>query len=102
MLRLPVVMVIFCLGAFFSGCRGKQPIVVHVFRDSDSPLGRELDRRFYQLNAMKLSLSSGQRIVIATLELSQDYKRMLGDRVVSELRPELVNYGNHWNDLFHQ
>jgi hypothetical protein len=89
MVRFPVFVLTFCFVGLFFGCRSRQPLVVRVFRDSRSPLGREIDRRFYELRARNLSLSSGRRIVIATMK-SQDYKATLRDQVGSELRPEIV------------
>jgi hypothetical protein len=78
-----------CILAVSFGCRAKQPVVLHVYRDRTSPIGRELDRRFYELSAKKISLSSGREIVIATVE-PQDYKQMLHDKIGSQLLPELI------------
>jgi hypothetical protein len=89
MRKLPSIVVIFCLVAVFCGCRAKKPLVLHVYRDRTSQVGRELDRRFYDLSAKKLSISSGREIVVATLE-PQDYKQMLRDRIGNELLPELI------------
>jgi hypothetical protein len=81
--------VIFALVVTTSGCRGKQPIVVHVYRDRDSTVGRELDRRFYELGAQDLRLSSGRKVIIATVE-AQDDKEMLRKRIGSEIQPQLI------------
>ena len=85
--KLPLIALIFCV--LGSGCRTKQPVVVHVYRDRESSTGQELERRFYELSAEKLRLSSGREIVVATVEAS-DYKQMLRNRIGNELLPELI------------
>jgi hypothetical protein len=89
MRRPPSIVVIFCIVAVFCGCWAKQSLVLHVYRDRASEVGRELDRKFYDLSAKKISLSSGREIVVATLE-PEDYKQMLRDRIGNELLPELI------------
>lgn len=89
MLRLPAMVVMSFMVAIFTGCRPKQPLVLHVYRDRTSPIGRELDRRFYELSSKRISLPSGRQIVIASIE-PRDYKQMLRDRIGNELMPELI------------
>lgn len=72
-----------------SGCRAKQPLVLHVYRDRTSAVGRELDRRFYEFSTKQIKSSSGRQIFIATVE-PRDYKQMLRDKVGKELLPELI------------
>ena len=72
------------------GCRRTPDyVVVHVYRNAHSPIGRELDRRFYEFSAERPLLPSGKAIVVATIE-SNDYKQMLRERIASELKPELI------------
>jgi hypothetical protein len=86
--RLQLVGLLFIVVAL-CGCRPKQPLVVHVYRDRTSPVGRELDRRFSEFNGNGVGLSSGIRIVVATYE-PNDYRQMLRDRIGNELLPELI------------
>src|SRR6266478_8877190 len=87
MRKTAFVLAVFCILTL--GCREKQPVVVHIYRDRTSLAGPELDRRFYELSRRTISLSSGRRTVITTAE-SQNYKQMLRDRIGKERLPELI------------
>jgi hypothetical protein len=65
------------------GCRrAPNYVVVHVYRNTHSTIGSELDHRFHEFNAENPRLPSGKAIVIATIE-SNDYKQMLRDMIAS-------------------
>jgi hypothetical protein len=87
--RVHRVAFVVCVVGTLCGCRAKQPLVVHVYRNRSSTVGKELDRRFYEFNTQRISFLSGRQVVVATYEPS-DYNKMLRDRIGSELLPELI------------
>ncbi len=67
----------------------KQPVVVHVFRDLDSPYAHELDHRILEFQASVPRLASGAPIVIKTYS-DMDYKSAIQSRFDKDLRVEVV------------
>jgi hypothetical protein len=87
--KLCFVVILLLMLAGVPGCRFEQPLVLQVYRDRTSSIGRELDRRFYELSAERISLPSGRKITFSTIE-PKDYLQMLRDRIGKELLPELI------------
>ena len=78
-------------------CHHQQtPVVVHVFRDRDGAVGKNINAAILAIGLQHLTTSDGSPIVIATYELPS-YKDAL-PTLGTKLRPDVVvfNYQADW------
>jgi hypothetical protein len=74
------------------GCKkpaNQQPVVVHVFRDLDSPYAHELDHRILEFQATNPRLPSGAPIVVQTIS-TVDYKVALKGNFDRDVKAEAI------------
>jgi hypothetical protein len=74
------------------GCRKQskpQTVVVHLFRDLNSPYAYELDHRILEFQLTNPRLASGAPIVVKTFD-DMDYKTAIQSRFDKDLRVEVV------------
>jgi len=93
MVRRWLVLVLSALMLLAVGCKKpgaqQQPVVVHVFRDLDSPYAPELDHRILDFQVSNPRLPSGSPIVIKTYS-GMDYKTAIQSRFDKDIRVEVV------------
>lgn len=63
-------------------------VIVRVYRDRNSDFSRELDHKLYNFTNQLHRISSGKRILVATVE-PFDYKKELGGKVAI-IKPQIV------------
>lgn len=83
----------FCL--LLSAChREHAPIVVHVFRDRDGAIGKNIDAAIRAVGLQRLMASDGSPIMIATLEF-KNYRDGLA--TIDAQQPDIVIFDSHAN-----
>ena len=89
--RWPYLAVVFCL-LLALGCkkpRNQEIVVVHLFRDLNSPYAYQLDHRILEFQSTNPRLPGGEAIVVQTFD-GLEYKTALHGNFERDVKPEVV------------
>jgi hypothetical protein len=87
-----------CLLIALSGChRARAPVVVHVFRDRDGAIGKNIDTAIRTISLQKPTTSDGSPIVVATFEF-KSYREGLATIGRSQ-QPDVVIFNSRADSL---
>jgi hypothetical protein len=76
-----------------SACQqARTPVVVHVFRDHDGTIGKNIDRAIRTIGLQQLTTSDGNPIVVATIEF-KDYQEGLAT-IGMKHQPDIVIFNS--------
>lgn len=76
------------LPLLLSACHRTAPVVVHIFRDRDGAIGKNIDTAIRTIGLQKVTTSDGTPVVVATFEF-KNYRDGLATVGVSQ-QPDIV------------
>lgn len=89
--KLLIPSMLTAIAALLPACNSKPKpkVVVHIYRDLNSPYARQFDHRMLDFQGMAPSLPSGRPIVLETLHVA-DYRKILQEGMGSDIDPEII------------